>query len=355
LNNRDIVAIGASAGGVEALMYLAGNLKPNFPAAILVTQHLAPQFPSALAEILARAGPLPVRFPSNGDRAERGTIYLAPPDRHLLLEDERLWLGSGPRENNSRPAIDPMLRSVAACCGSRAIGVVLTGTLGDGASGLWSLGQCGGLTVVQDPQDAEFSEMPMNAVQRARPRHVTALANLPALLRELVREAAGKPMRPPANLVMELMVAKGHNMPMSDMDRIGRRSVFACPDCNGVMWEVQEGDLVHYRCHVGHAYNAELMSLAMDENVRRALATAVRTLEENVALARKLAEEARSLQHPQSAATWAGRASESQQELDVLQGAIHRIDEIAAIQAQRSRAESVEPDERKPLPAARRS
>jgi two-component system chemotaxis response regulator CheB len=197
--------------------------------------------------------------------------------------------------------------------------------------------------------------MPTTAILRARPRHVIALADLPALLGRLAGEAAGPAVRPPANLAVEFMIAKGHNMPMSDMDRIGRRSVFACPDCNGVMWEIEEGDLVHYRCHVGHAYNAELMSFAMDENVRRALATAVRTLEENVALARTLGEEAGRLRHPESAANWAGRAAECQQELDVLQGAIHRMDEITAMQAQRGRAEIVEPEQEKPLPAVGQS
>ncbi|MGN6571210.1 MAG: chemotaxis protein CheB [Pseudolabrys sp.] len=355
MSNRDIVAIGASAGGVEALLYLAGQFEPDFPAIVLVTQHLAPQFPSTLDEILSRAGPLPARFAVEGERAVHGTVYLAPPDRHLLLDQGRLWLGSGPRENNSRPAIDPMLRSVASCCGSRAVGVVLTGTLGDGASGLWSVGQCGGLTVVQDPEDAKFSQMPLNAMRQAKPAHVTALADMPGLLGRLVLEPAGEQVPPLPGTATELMIAKGHNMPMSEMDRIGRRSVFACPDCNGVMWEIAEGDLVHYRCHVGHAYTAELMSVAMDENVRRALATAVRTLEENVALAQKLEAGTGNQSQPRNAATWSGRASEFRQELDVLQSAIHRMDEITAMRAQRSDADFVEPQDDERLPAARQS
>jgi two-component system chemotaxis response regulator CheB len=184
---------------------------------------------------------------------------------------------------------------------------------------------------------------------------VATLANLTTLLKRLVREPAGEPIPAPAKTAAELMIAKGRNMPMSEMDRVGRRSVFACPDCNGVMWEVQEGDLVHYRCHVGHAYTAELMSFAMDENVRRALATAVRTLEENVELARKLEREAASQQYDQSAATWSGRAAECQNELDVLQGAIHRMDEIAAMNAQLRHTEIVEADKRDWLSAAQQS
>jgi len=152
MSNRDLIAIGTSAGGVEALLKLAAKLTPDVPATILVTIHLAAQFRSELDRLLSRAGPVPAHFARDGEKYRRGTIYLAPPDRHLLIDGERLYLGSGARENNVRPAIDPMLRSAAICCGARAIGVVLTGTLDDGASGLWAIEQCGGVTVVQDPE-----------------------------------------------------------------------------------------------------------------------------------------------------------------------------------------------------------
>ena len=134
--NRDIVAIGTSAGGFEALLFLAKGLPQNFPASILVTIHLPLEFRSSLDEILTRAGPLPAAFANEGEVKKKGRIYIAPPGRHLIVDGEQLWLGTGPRENNARPAIDPMLRSVAVCCGNRGIGLILTGTLGDGASGL---------------------------------------------------------------------------------------------------------------------------------------------------------------------------------------------------------------------------
>src|SRR5262249_34579411 len=149
--NRDIVAIGTSAGGVDALLFLAKNFSAHFPAAVLVTIHLPSHFCSSLDEILTGAGPLRASFARDGDATRKGCIYIAPPGRHLLLFGDRLALGTGPRENNACPAIDPMLRSAALCCAARSIGVVLTGTLGDGASGLWALRQCGGLSVVQDP------------------------------------------------------------------------------------------------------------------------------------------------------------------------------------------------------------
>src|SRR5215831_7030490 len=152
--SRDVIVIGTSAGGVEALLVLAKAFRPNFPATILITIHLPSHFRSSLDEILTGAGPLPASFAQHGEPAKKGRIYIAPPDRHLLIDDDQLILGMGPLENNMRPAIDAMLRSAAVSCGNRAIGVVLTGTQSDGASGLWALSRCGGMSVVQDPRDA---------------------------------------------------------------------------------------------------------------------------------------------------------------------------------------------------------
>jgi chemotaxis response regulator CheB len=156
--NRDVVAIGTSAGGVEALQFPARAFPRDLPASILIVIHLSGQFHSALDVILNQAGPLLVSFAKDGERLERSRTYIAPLERHRLLEGDRLQLGHGPPENHVRPAIDVMFRSIALCCGARAIGAILTGTLGDGASGLKTLKQCGGITVVQDPDDAAFPD-----------------------------------------------------------------------------------------------------------------------------------------------------------------------------------------------------
>jgi len=328
--NRDIVAIGTSAGGVEALMYLAQRFRPDFPATVLVTIHLSSQFPSSLDELLSRAGPLPATFADDGARLRKGQIYLAPPNRHLLIEHDRVRLGSGPRENNARPAIDPMLRSAAVCCCGRSIGVVLTGTLGDGASGLWAVQQCGGMTVVQDPHGAAFPEMPQNALDRLRPDHVVALDRMPALLDSLVHQSAGEPQPLPVGIRYEVDVARRGEGTMREMDRIGRRSVLSCPDCQGTMWEIDEGDLVRFRCHVGHTYIAELMSLALDESLRRALASAQRALEERVALARKLQHQASDRGQHHMADTWGAKAGEYEAEMQVIRKSIRRMEAVAA-------------------------
>lgn len=248
----------------------------------------------------------------------------------MLLDGDHLRLGSGPRENNARPAIDPMLRSAAVCCGSRSIGVVLTGTLGDGASGLWALQQCGGTTVVQDPQDAAFPEMPLSALNRARPDHVVRLADLPVLLESLAHQPAGAPRPVPRSIRYEAAIARDGRSSMDEMDGLGRRSVLACPDCGGVMWEIDEGDMLRYRCHVGHTYSAELMSIAIDENLRRALASALCALEERVSLARKLYRQAVDSGHRLLAETWQEKAHEFEREMDVIRDSIRRVDQLAA-------------------------
>jgi len=328
--NRDVLAIGTSAGGVDALLFIAKGLPRNLPAAILITIHLPSHVRSTLDELLARAGPMPARFAESGEAIRKGHIYIAPPDRHLLLYGDRLSLGEGPRENNTRPAIDPMLRSAALCCGARTVGVVLTGTMGDGASGLWAVRQAGGITVVQDPTDAAFAEMPLNALNRAKPDHVAALAEMPGLLARLVQEPVG-PARPlPSSVKYEVEIARSGHSSMDGMDGIGRRSVLACPDCGGVMWEIDQEEMPRYRCHVGHTYTAEVMSLALDENLRRSLASALRALDERVALAHKLYQQAWNAGHRLLAENWADKAREFEREMEVIRNSIRRMDRLAA-------------------------
>jgi two-component system, chemotaxis family, protein-glutamate methylesterase/glutaminase len=331
MQNRDILAIGASAGGVAALLHLAAALPADFPASILVTLHLSKQFRSSLDELLTRAGSLKATFAGDGDRLQPGRIYIAPPDRHLLIENDRIALGFGPRENHSRPAIDPMLRSAALCCGHRTIGVVLTGTLGDGASGLWTIGECGGITVVQDPRSAAFAEMPETALQLLRPDHVVDLEHMPDLFERLVQQPSGELRRPPPGVRFEVDAAKGDKgNSMKELDAIGRRSVVSCPDCQGVMWEIDEGALTRYRCHVGHTYASDLLNLALDENLRRALGSAQRALEERVALAGRLYGQAERSGRRHLMDTWSAHCSEYEQEMTVIRDAILRMEDIAA-------------------------
>jgi two-component system, chemotaxis family, protein-glutamate methylesterase/glutaminase len=330
MSNRDIVAIGTSAGGVEALLYLAERLPASFPACILVTLHLSGQRKSILDELVSRAGPLPAKFASDGEPLRKGEIFIAPPNRHLLVEQDRLLLGTGAREHNARPAIDPMLRSTAVCCGPRAVGVVLTGTLGDGASGLWAISRCGGVSVVQHPGDAAFPEMPENALRIIDPDHVVRLRDMADLINSLVHQPVGDKVKVPEEIRLEVEMARSRHTEMEEMDSIGRRSFLACPDCHGVMWEIDENGLTRYRCHVGHTYTAELMDIAVDENLRRAMSSALRALEEKVFLARKLQRQAAERGHHLVQNNWAERVREYEQELKIVREAIGRMGGIAA-------------------------
>jgi two-component system, chemotaxis family, protein-glutamate methylesterase/glutaminase len=338
LANRDILAIGTSAGGVGALRFLASRLPRDLPASVLVVLHLPSQFRSSLDQILSQSGPLPATFGEDGTRLEKGHVYLAPPGSHLLLEGDRLRLGRGPRENNSRPAIDPLFRSVALCCAPRAIGVVLTGTLGDGAAGLHTLKQCGGLTVVQDPNDAAYPQMPLNALRRTRPHHVTKLEELPELLSQLVAQPVGEAGLSPPELAYEVAVALGGAGSMDCMDKLGRRSALACPDCHGTMWEIDDNGLLRYRCHVGHAYTAELLSLALDENLTRALGSALRALDERIALAKKLHQDAERSGYPSMAEVWERKLRDFEREAELLRTSLRRLDEISARSANNTNA-----------------
>jgi two-component system chemotaxis response regulator CheB len=241
-------------------------------------------------------------------------------------------LGVGPRENNARPAIDAMFRSIAACCGPRAVAAVLSGTLGDGAAGLWAIKQAGGLAVVQEPSDAAYPQMPeaaLNRVQNAD--HVVALAGMPALLAGLVGQPACDRGPPLDGIDFEVGIALSGGSNMSEMDQLGTRSVLTCPDCHGVMWEIDEKHLMRYRCHQGHAYTEEVMRLAIDENLRRALGSSLRALEERIALANRLRDHARDRGHPHAARTWERNAAEYEKEAEIIRQSLRRLDEAAAL------------------------
>ncbi|WP_442756108.1 chemotaxis protein CheB [Methylocystis sp. JAN1] len=330
MDNRDILAIGTSAGGFEALRYLTSQFNEDFGASVLITIHLPSDFPSQLDRLLSRAGRLPAAFASNNQEFAKGRIYIAPPDYHLLVVDHRLVLGAGARENHARPAIDPMLRSLAACCGERAVGVILTGTLSDGAAGLWALKECGGLTVVQDPAGAAFPDMPQAALLRSSPDHIAPLSEIPALLQRLIQQPRGERKEVPERFKLEVEIAKGGLVAMADMDHIGRRSIFSCPDCGGAMWEITNGDLVRYRCHVGHAYTAETMDATINHEFQDAMAITLRTLKERLALARQLEMQATKKGWSDEAKSWGRKIEQLEQEMAVIAAAIRRAHEIAA-------------------------
>jgi two-component system chemotaxis response regulator CheB len=282
--HRDIVVIGTSAGGVTALLALAKTLPADFPAPIFVVLHVAPDSPSLMPELLNAVSALEARHPANGEIVRAGVIYLAPPDHHLLLEDDRVLVTRGPKENRFRPSIDALFRSAAYTYGPRVIGVVLTGYLDDGTSGLWSVRRMGGLAIIQDPRDAEQPAMPTNALEFVKADHLVPLAQLGALLVRLTLEPApAKTYLPAAQLDLlkiELTIAKqGGGFELGIIDK-GQLTPFTCPDCHGALTQLIEGKLIRYRCHTGHAYTVSALLSEVTQSVESMLYQSMRGLEE---------------------------------------------------------------------------
>jgi two-component system chemotaxis response regulator CheB len=310
--DHDIVVVGASAGGVEALAELAASLPADLPAAVFVVLHIPATGTSALPDILSRHGPLPASHVKDGELIERGRIYVAPPDHHALLRAGQVRLTRGPRENGHRPAVDSLFRSAAREYATRVIGVVLSGALDDGTAGLLAIKSRGGLAVVQEAGDALYPAMPCHALEHVRVDHVVAVASMGKLLARLTAEPAGGPPGPvPTSMKVEVDV-EGFSLEAIEGENPGKPSGFSCPDCNGVLWEIQTGDLHRYRCRVGHAWSPASLLTQQTEALEGALWIALRTLEERAALARRLAEPARRRGHSITATRFEDQATEAQ-------------------------------------------
>lgn len=306
MGGERIVVIGGSAGSVDTLRTLVSGLPADFAAAVLVVVHIPPHHKSFLPVMLSNAGPLPARHAEDGEEVEAGRIYLAPPDHHMLLRNNHVHLVRGPRENGHRPAVDPLFRSAAQCCGPRAIGVVITGALDDGTTGLFAIKEAGGIAVVQDPDDATFSSMPRSALRYVEVDHVVALAEMPELLTRLSREPVPERSTGGAPGVAETGPQEGETRPPQ---MPGKASGFTCPECHGATWEVRMGDLLQFRCRIGHTLSAESLLARQAEEVEATLETSLQSIEEMAELWGRLAERSRQARgEPAFARRYAGRA-----------------------------------------------
>ena len=306
-----LVAVGASAGGLGAVRDLATGLGAGFPAAVVVVIHTMPSAWSDRAEILAKRVPLPISYANEGDVLAAGRIYLARADHHLIVNGGRLLVRHGPVENNARPAIDPLFRSAAISFGPRAVGVVLSGfNSHDGVSGLLAIKRCGGMTIVQDPDDAEFDGLPGEAIAFGEPDHVAAVADMPALLRRLIGGAKGAAPAVPPDIALEVRIAAQQDTDIAAPDKLGKRSNLTCPECHGSLWEIADGQLVRYRCHVGHAYTGVDLATAQLTEMERALASALRAIEERIILLGRLVHQSRGRQQLHAVRNWETRIEE---------------------------------------------
>jgi two-component system, chemotaxis family, protein-glutamate methylesterase/glutaminase len=322
MTQRDIIVIGASAGGIQALTTLVAGLPRDFPASLVVVVHIPPYAISRLPEILSRSGPLPAAHARHGEAIEPGRIYIAPPDRHLLVRAGWIELSRGPRENHCRPAIDPLFRTAARVYGARVIGIILSGALYDGSMGLLAIKTRGGMAIVQDPQEAIVDSMPRRAIERVEAEHVLPVAEMAAALTDLIRQPViaqgGTSME---NAIdpeerLEAVIAEDFVEQASD-GRIEETTIFTCPDCGGVLWqgaEGSEGSVLRFRCHVGHAFAPEVLLSQKSEELETALWSSLRLLKEKATLTLQLANRTRTSGNGK--ATQAAERIAEQAELD---------------------------------------
>lgn len=307
---RDIVVVGASAGGVEALRKFIGALPADFPGSVFIVLHVWGDTKSMLAPILQRTTPLAVREPVDNEPIARGTVYVARPDLHMMIESDHIVIVRGPRENHARPAINPLFRSAAATFGPRVIGLILTGTLDDGSAGLWAVKRCGGIAIVQS--DADFPDMPQNAREQVAIDHAIPLAEMAGLVNQLAREPVSlalAPEVPPAIQINNAAAQMKTNAEIK-MDDIGQRSIYSCPECNGPLWEVDEGGQPQFRCHVGHAFSSGALRNGQQLVIEQSIWSALRALKESATLDERLAERTTALGLDEAADTYRRSASE---------------------------------------------
>lgn len=289
---RNIVVIGASAGGVQALTALFEQIDPETAASFLVVLHIPAYEPSALHSVLSRATNMRVIAAKGGEPIEAGTIYVASPDRHLMVDEHGVRLTRGPKECRVRPAIDVLFRSAAVNYGPRAIGVILTGALDDGTAGLWAVKDRGGLALVQDPKECLISSMAESAIRHVTVDFVGPLAALARQISEAVGARVGNAWVGPRydSLAIENSISiKGNGLETGVLG-LGKISHFTCPDCHGVLVQIEEGSIVRFRCHTGHAFSMRTLIHEINSAIDTGLWDTLRAVEERIVLLRQMAD-----------------------------------------------------------------
>jgi two-component system chemotaxis response regulator CheB len=318
-----VVALGASAGGIDALQRTVADLPANLPVAVCVVLHIPATPRSVLANIIARRTRLSVNTAHDGDVLRAGHIYVAPPDHHLVVAPGRVLLDRGPKENGARPAIDPLFRSIASSCGPRGAAVVLSGALADGASGAAMVAGAGGVVIVQDPKDASVPSMPEAAIAAVPSARVVAAHDLGALIAELAVDLDGAHHdQEEANVAPDSIRPFVGSRGRPD----GPPSGLTCPECHGPLWEKQTNGVVQFRCRVGHAFAEEVLLEAKDGEVEAAMWSAVETLEEHAELTRRVATRMADSGRESAAAMLRGRADTADHRAEVLRGVLAAAD-----------------------------
>jgi two-component system chemotaxis response regulator CheB len=331
MKTRNIIVIGASAGGFEALKRLVADLPEDFQASIFIVWHLASDAYGVLPEVLNRSEKLFAANAVNGEPIEPNRIYVAPPDHHLLIERDRILVTKGPKENRFRPAVDPLFRSAAYAYGAQVIGVILSGALDDGTSGLWMVKHRGGLAIVQHPLDAEVPSMPRNAMREVAIDYSVPISEMADLLVSLAKEPIEIPeeaMEEDKLTEIEIGIAAEKSAFESGVISLGELSPFTCPECHGAMVKFKENGRERYRCHTGHAFSADSLLLTISENIEQGLYSALRGIEESIMLLNNLGNYFSEIKNNDLAAIYFGKAIEAQERTKLLRQTILRHEQL---------------------------
>ncbi|WP_111640298.1 chemotaxis protein CheB [Marinimicrobium alkaliphilum] len=279
--NSMLVVIGASAGGMAALKTLVAQFPKDFPAPVFIVNHMgANTTGEALVKVLNESGSLTCVHARNEQVFEPGHIYLAPSDQHMLIAEGKILVTKGARENRSRPAIDPLFRTAAVAYGNRVIGIILTGYLDDGTSGMMAIKRCGGVCIAQDPEDASYPDMPQSVIANVGADYCVPLAGMGMLLSDLLKRELPERAPAPEDIVIEARIAQRVLSDLSSVEALGEQVPFNCPDCGGVLWKVTEGEILRYRCHTGHAFSASALLTQQTVKIEETLWVALRMFEE---------------------------------------------------------------------------
>lgn len=290
---KRLIVIGTSAGGLNALKILVAQLQNKFEAPILVVQHISGDATgTGILDALNSAGNLKCVHPVNRETLKNGYLYMAPPDHHLMIDDDgRILITKGAQENRSRPAIDPLFRSAAVVFSNKVIGMILTGYLDDGTAGMVAIQRCGGICVVQDPLDAEYPDMPSNALSQVEADYCLPLSEMGGLLYQLLGSKPEKRKPIPKDILIESKIAKRVLSDLPSVNALGHQVPFNCPGCGGVLWRVEDEPLMRYRCHTGHAYTAESLVTEQTMKIEETMWAALRMFEERKNLLTSMAKE----------------------------------------------------------------
>jgi len=328
---RNIIVIGASAGGFEAMKKIVRQLPPDLNASIFIVWHMSPDVRGILPDVLNRLNTVFATNAYDREPIQSNRIYVAPPDHHLVIEDGELRITRGPKENRFRPAVDPLFRSAAYAYGKRVIGVILSGALDDGTAGLWRIKENGGITIVQDPTDAEVASMPESALREVQIDYCVPIAELADLLVALSSEEIieNDEVMKDEKTKIEIDISLEENALIKGAMDIGVLSTFACPECHGVLTRIMDGNLTRYRCHTGHAYSADALMVSLTENIEDGLYNAIRGMDETIMLLNHIGDHYAEVNQPKLAASYFKKANETQERSKLVRLAVQNHEQLS--------------------------